>query len=70
MRVDVSEPGVLFARVLRGSKTVTTARFPVRAGNSAVAVRLPARRARYRLAVWVQDSARLESTWRYVKLAR
>jgi plastocyanin len=63
--VEVSEPGVLFARVMRGKVAVATTRVVVGAGRSTVSVKLPRRYARYRLAVWVRDGARLESKWRY-----
>jgi plastocyanin len=66
--VDVSEPGTLFARILRGKKTVSTTRFKVKAGRSTVTVKLPKRRASYRVAVWARDLSGLESTWRYKRL--
>lgn len=63
-RVRVSEPGTLYARILRGSKTVSTTRFAVKAGDSTVKVKLPQRHARYRLVVWMRDAAKLESASR------
>jgi len=66
--VEVSEPGTLFARVLRGKVAVSTVRVAVGAGRSTMKVRLPRRRGHYRLAVWVRDGARLESRWRYTAL--
>jgi plastocyanin len=66
--VDVSEPGTLYARVLRGKVAVSTAHVAVQAGKASLTVRLPKRKARYRLAVWVRDAARLESKWRYKTL--
>jgi len=65
LRVAVSKPGTVYARVLKGKRTVSTAHFKVAAGSSTVKVKLPKRRARYRLAVWVRDAARLESRWSY-----
>jgi plastocyanin len=63
--VDASEAGTLFVRVLRGKSVVSTVHVAVAAGRGTVTVKLPKRRARYRLVVWVRDGARLESKWRY-----
>ena len=68
-RVEVSEAGTVFARVLRGSRTVSTKRFAVKPGSATVSVRLPKRHARYRIAVWMRDAAQLESAWRYTKVS-
>jgi plastocyanin len=59
VRVQVSEPGTLFVRVLHGR----TRHARVKAGTARMTIRLPKRRCR--LAVWVRDGAGLESRWRY-----
>jgi plastocyanin len=68
VRVRVSEAGTLYVRLLRGRRELSTRRVRIRAGASSASVRLPARRGRYRLAVWARDAAGLESKWRYASV--
>jgi plastocyanin len=67
-RVEVSEPGTLYARVLRGKHVVSTTRVKAGPGAAAITAKLPKRAGSYRLAVWVRDASGLESRWRYTKL--
>jgi plastocyanin len=68
VRVISSEAGTLYLRVLRGRKALTTKRVKVGPGTTNASVKLPRRRGSYRLAVWVRDTAGLESKWRYERL--
>jgi plastocyanin len=60
-RVQVSEPGTLYARVRRGTKTVSTAHLSVKAGTATIRFRVPKRHAHYRLELTARDTAKLES---------
>lgn len=59
LRFQVSEPGSVTVRVLRGRKRVKTARFAARAGANAVTVRM--RAGRYGVQVRASDRTGLES---------
>jgi plastocyanin len=68
-RVEVSEAGTIYARVMRGTKVVSTGHLTVKgAGTSTVSVRLPKRRAHYRIAVFIRDFSKLESKLRSARL--
>jgi len=70
VRVKVSEPGRLYLRLLRGSKTVKTRHVKTKAGANSATIALPKskRHVTYRLAVWAEDASGLESKWRYKTL--
>lgn len=67
-RVVVSEPGTLYARVLRGTKVVSTSHRTVKAGAATIEVALPKRRAHYRLMLLVRDASGQDSKPRIAAL--
>jgi plastocyanin len=64
-RVSVSEAGTLYARLLRGSRVVARTHAATGPGTASITLKRPTRAGRYRLAVWTEDAAHLESKWRY-----
>jgi plastocyanin len=59
--VQVSEAGTLYARVLRGTRIVSSKHMTVAPGDSTIKVTLPKRRAHYRLALFARDHSTLQS---------
>ena len=60
-RVSMSEAGVVYARVMRGTRIVSSAHLSVKPGESSIKVKLPKRKAHYRLTLFARDFSGLQS---------